>query len=256
MRPTAKDIFDAVNRIAPFDTAEEWDNVGILAGKPDAEVKGVLVALDLTQGALSEARRLGANLLLTHHPILFHARKNLCEADGEAALLCELVRSDIALIAAHTNLDKADNGVSSALADALGLRETVSAADGLLRTGTLEKPTTLADFAARTRICLKCEARVYGNRDRLVSKAAVVGGAGGEYWKDAQNGGADCFVTGEIRHHEALEAVAAGLCLIEAGHMETERVALAPLVRGLQSDGHLLQWELPIFVSQYQPFGA
>ena len=121
MSATVAQVLELVNGIAPFELAEPWDNVGLLAGRPDAAVERVLCALDLRMNVLEEAVRKGAQLIVTHHPILFRGRKNLCETDAEGRLLCALARSGIAMIAAHTNFDNASPGVNDALAAALGL---------------------------------------------------------------------------------------------------------------------------------------
>ena len=126
MVPVSK-MLELVGDIAPFELAEEWDNVGLLAGHPDWPVARAMVALDLTDGALREAAEKGVQLIVTHHPILLNGRKNLREDDGEGALLAALIRARIALIAAHTNYDSAPGGMNDVLAAALGLSEPETA---------------------------------------------------------------------------------------------------------------------------------
>ena len=118
---TVGDVFDCIDRFAPFDRAADFDNPGLLAGERDQEARGVLVSLDMTDAALDEARERGANLLVTHHPIIFHPLKKL----SGKGLLCRMVREEMAVICAHTNLDVAPEGVSKAIVDALALREVV-----------------------------------------------------------------------------------------------------------------------------------
>ena len=135
MPVTVGDVYRAIDAFAPFELAEDWDNAGILAGRADMEVHGILCALDLNPQVIEEARRLGANLIVTHHPILFRGRKTLREDDAEGRTLCELVRGGIALIAAHTNFDNAAPGVNDALAGRLGLTD-VEAREHGMRVGT------------------------------------------------------------------------------------------------------------------------
>ena len=128
---TVGDILSLIDDMAPFDTQAEWDNAGLLAGAPGKPVTKVLAALDVSVPVIEEAIKLGAELILTHHPILFHARKNLREDDPEGALLCALIRSGRSLIAAHTNFDQAEGGVNDVLARALGLQNIVPLDEGL-----------------------------------------------------------------------------------------------------------------------------
>lgn len=221
---TVQDVLWALDQAFPFALAEEWDNVGLLLGDARREVSGCVVALDATEEALDFARARGANLLVTHHPVLFRARKRLVEDDVEARFLCRAIREGVSLIAAHTNFDNAPVGMNDCLATALGLNNVLSL-EGGLRVGKAEA----CDWARRTEECLRAPVRLYGSP--LGMRVAVCGGAGGEFWKIALAAGADVYVTGEIRYHEALEAMQSGLCVLEAGHGPTERVGLAALAQ-------------------------
>ena len=119
MPVTVGQILDLLERIAPLELAEEWDNVGLLVGSRDREVSCILCALDLNQQVLDEAVSVGAQMIITHHPVMFRARRNVCEDDAEGRLLCNLIRKDIALAAMHTNFDNACPGVNDALAEKL-----------------------------------------------------------------------------------------------------------------------------------------
>ena len=249
MVPVLK-MLDLVGEIAPFELAEEWDNAGLLAGHPDWPVERAMVALDLTRGALQEAVLNGAQLIVTHHPVLLHGRKNLREDDCEGALLAELIRARVALIAAHTNYDNAPGGMNDVLAAALGLSEPEPLANGL-RAGYYEGTPEMLRACASGRL---------GGTPRLyrggasVRKVAVCGGAGGKFWLDAIQAGCDAFLTGEARHHEALAATEAGLTVIEAGHYHTERVMVKALQNGLQTRANTLQYNVHVFESCYEPF--
>ena len=214
MSATVAQVLALVDRIAPFSLAEEWDNVGLLAGDLRATVTKALCALDLTEAVVREACESGAELIITHHPILFRGRKNLAELDPEGRLLTGLVRANIAHIAAHTNYDAAENGVNAALADRLGLRNVESLQSGM-KVGEIG-PTTLGDFAALVSERLGGVVRRYGAPDTPVARVAVLGGSGGSYAQIARDdgNGVDVFVTGETGYHEALDSLAWGMCTL------------------------------------------
>lgn len=248
-------ILDLVNELAPMELAEGYDNVGLLLGHPEHRVERVLAALDATPGVVEEARRLDAQLLITHHPILFRGRKNLREDDAEGALLCALVRSGLSLIAAHTNYDNAPIGVNDALASALGLTHVERLENGL-RLGELEAPVRLGEWKERADKALSTNTRLYAGANRMVRRVAVCGGAGGEFWPLALKAGAQAYLTGEVKHHDALSAAQCGLALLEAGHMQTERIAMKQLVIGLQNRANELQYNIAFYVSEQDPFAV
>lgn len=211
---TVKDIYQFLQERAPFDTAEGWDNPGMLVGDLRREVTHVLVALDATNGAVDTAKAVGAQLIVTHHPVIFAPLKRLTTDSIPYRLAAE----GIGLVAAHTNLDKAVGGVNDTLATRLGLTDVTVAADEYTRIGTLAEPMSARDFAAYVAAVLDTAVRYSG--DKTVQTVAVCGGSGGSFV-----GGctalADAYVTGEVRHHEWLDA-AGHINLIEAGHYATE----------------------------------
>ena len=243
-----EDVIRLCNEIAPIQDAEEWDNVGLLAGRPDAPVDTVLCALDLTERVVEEAARKGAQLIVTHHPILFRGRKNLREDDAEGRMLCALVRAGIAHFAMHTNYDNACPGVNDALASALALSE-VEAIDRAMRVGRtdLKRFGDFADFAARA---LGGPIRRYGDPDAPVGRVAVLGGSGGEYLPAAIEAGADVFLTGELSYHRALDAAADGICVLEAGHAATELPGILALANALQTATDALQYNIRVLNSE------
>ncbi len=229
---TVKAVYDWVDGFAPFQTAEEYDNVGLLAGRFDAPVTRILTALDCTLEVVEEARHLRAELILTHHPLMFHARKNLREDDSEGKVLCALIRSHIALISAHTNLDRAPGGINDVLGQMFSL--TSMRGEGFLRCGDLPSQMTageLRDLASRL---LNAPVRLYGSPEKRIHTIAVGSGAYDEGFTEAADLGAQAYLTGEVRHHNAIDAVAQGMVLLEGGHYATE----AP---GLQAFGGCLQ---------------
>ena len=252
MPATVGQVLKLIDERAPFALAEAWDNVGLLAGRADAPVCRVLCALDLTDAVISEAQESGAELIVTHHPILFRGRKNLGEDDPEGRMLAHLVRSGIAHIAAHTNYDAAESGVNAALAECLGLRDC-SSLDMGLRVGTIT-PVTLGELAAFVERRLGGMVRRYGTAETRVERVAVLGGSGGSYAEIARAAGAEAFITGETGYHEALDSWAAGMATLEAGHAATELPAVASLARGLQMAADAVQYNIKIMESAIKPF--
>ena len=246
-----EDVYGWVDEIAPFEKAESWDNVGLLSGSMENEVQAIYCALELNDEVLDAALQKGCNLIVTHHPILFGGRKNLCEDTAEGRLLCRLVRAHMNLIAAHTNYDVAVGGVNDCLAAVLGL-SNVQCVDGdeeaILRIGDVE-PMTAAAFAARVTERLGDVVRVYGDRQKLVRRVALVGGAGGEYAQLALRAGADAYVTGEMRYHDSVSLAAEGLVTMQAGHDSTEQIAVKPLRNGLQMRANALQYNVKVYAN-------
>ncbi len=223
---TVQEIYDYLNALAPFDTAEEWDNVGLLVGSPTDEVRRVLVALDATPAAVDAAVAVGADLIITHHPVIFSPLKTL----DKNTVPYRLAQAGISVICAHTNLDKAPDGVNDTLADLLGLTDIYPTPDGMCRIGTLPEVVKADSFAQNVAAALTCTVRVNGGGD--IRTVAVCGGSGGDFI-EALAGTVDAFVTGEVRHHEWLAAGAAELTVVEAGHYATEVPVVDTLCRWL-----------------------
>lgn len=218
-------IIEFAQKIAPFDTAEEWDNVGLLTGSPAWEVQRVLLALDITPAVVKEAHEKGAQLIISHHPVIFSPLHALCP-DNAAYLLAKY---DIAALCLHTNLDRAEQGVNTALGAALGLKNTTLYADDFLLVGEPETPCDADTFAAFIKERLQAPSvRFTAGK---VSRVAVSSGGGGEGVELYQKYGFDAFVTGELKHHQYLYAVQHGIAAFDAGHFSTEDVVIAPLAK-------------------------
>ena len=223
---TIQSVYDYLDGRAPFATAEEWDNPGLLVGSADHAVTGILVALDATPGALEAAVALGANLIVTHHPLIFAPLKRL----DAAGLPYQLAQAGVGLIAAHTNLDKAEGGVSDTLAARLGLTDVTVTDDDYTRIGKLAEPMTAKAFAAHVAQALDTSVRYSG--DKTVTTVAVCGGGGGDFIAACMEL-ADAYVTGEVKHHEWL-AAAGHVNTVEAGHYATEAPIVDTLCTWLQ----------------------
>ena len=224
-----------MEEIAPRPLALDFDNVGLLVEPDHAEIKKVLIALDCTTVTAREAIDLGVDLLVTHHPQFFHGVKSIgfsSPVTGAAALL---LRHGIGHYAAHTNLDAAEGGVNDTLAGFLGLQNAEPIPpENIGRVGVLPSPIKLSALVERCNALLNSRAAYTGDPDRLVSRIAVLGGAGGGDIEYARDAGAEAYITGEAKHNQILEAREMDLPLILCGHYETERVVLKSLQDRLQ----------------------
>ena len=252
-------LMELLENIAPRALAEEWDDPGLLIEPEQREISRALVALDCTVEVATEAKERGAQLVLTHHPLFFKPVRRIHYSQPDTAAAYALIRQGIGLLAAHTNLDCAWGGVNDALAQALGLSGVRAfpsgspedaAAIGMGRVGKLRAPMQLREFAVYVGQTLGAAARFGGDAASLVSRVALIGGSGGKFAAEAKAAGADVLVSGEVKHSEALDARALGIGIVEAGHYETERVVLAPLIAGLQAAQKDIQCTVDFILSK------
>lgn len=226
---TVGEVYAFLQNRAPFETAEAYDNAGLLVGSAEMPADRILVTLDITPAAVRAAEERDAGLIVSHHPVIFHPLRRL-SADSVPFLLAS---NRIAAICAHTNLDRAAGGVNDLLATALGLSGVQSAPDGICRIGTLPRPMSPEDFAAYVGGRLGTPVRMREG-DTLLERVAVCGGAGGDFLIPLlQEGGAGAAVTGELKHHEWL-ALPSGVTMVEAGHYHTEICMAEGMARWLR----------------------
>ncbi|NYJ74359.1 Nif3-like dinuclear metal center hexameric protein [Allobranchiibius huperziae] len=223
----------------PPETAASWDQVGLVTGDPAQPVRRVHFAVDPTRAVVDEAVEAGADLLVTHHPLLLRGVHSVATTTAKGAVVTTAVVADLAIYCAHTNADIARPGVNDALAAAAGLSDDcapLGMEDGqpIGRVGRLPEAVTLREFATRLADALPATPvglRVAGDPSALVQTVAVMGGAGDDRFDDVRAHGADVYVTADLRHHPALEArEEAGdgpPYLIDAGHYATEHLWLA-----------------------------
>lgn len=245
----------------PPPLAETWDRVGLVVGNPRASVKKVLLAVDPVRDTVDEAIQLGANLLLTHHPLYLRGVSFLPETDPKGSLVTRLIRANCGLYNAHTNADRATPGVAEALAKHLGLTQirplhpdADDPARGELRLGQIA-PTRLADFAKTVASRLPqgpTGLLVGGNLDHLVETVAVCGGAGDSFLDECRRAGADVYITADLRHHPALECLEhQQMALICGSHWATEWLWLPVLAEQLRERARLEEVELEVVVSRH-----
>ena len=228
----ASELTDWLEKEFPSSAAEDWDNVGLLVGDDQKEISHIFLALDLTDRVLEEAVSCGADMIITHHPMIFSGLKKINTHDFTGRKVIRLIQEDIPYYAMHTNYDVL--GMADLSADYMKLEnpsvlsvteEREGEIQGFGRVGNLSDRMTLREYAQLVKKSLKLkDVKVYGNLDSEVGRAAVCTGSGKSMIQDAIAAGAEVYVTGDIDHHTGIDAVAQGLALIDAGHYGTEYI--------------------------------
>lgn len=214
---TVNDIYNYINEIAPYENMEEWDNSGFILGDMSREVGVVSLSLDATKKAAEFAKSVGAQLALTHHPIIFNPLKKIYKGSA----VYEFINADIAVMCAHTSFDKAGGGINDNLAAILGLENTYTLDNGYVVCGELAQSMSIDDFALFVSQRLHTHGLRYTDTDNIIKRVCVGGGACSEFLDEAR-AVSDCFVTSDVKYHTMLDASETGYALIDAGHYETE----------------------------------
>lgn len=212
-----------LDEFAPFDMAEDYDNVGLLVGSKEDTVNGIVVCLDCTLGAVEFAKNQGANVIVAHHPLIFKGINNIFTDEPKGAIIKKLLVNNINLIAAHTNVDIAEKGTGYAIACQLGLIDIYSSQDEpYLKIAQLEDAVDANQLNDLVSDKLNCKSRLYGDKQKSIKTVAIAPGSADESYLTAINHQADAFICGEAKHHNILDACARGLAFIETGHYFNE----------------------------------
>ena len=242
-----KEIMQVIEAAYPRSAALDFDNVGLLAGRAGKEVNRVYLALDATDAVIDRAIEAGADMLITHHPLIFSPMKRVTDEDFIGRRVVKLIQSDIAYYAMHTNYDVL--GMAPLSEKILGIKNSQvldvtmcedGNEEGIGRVGDLEKPMTLEECCVYVKHKLKLGSlKVFGDMNGTVSRLAVSPGSGKSAVAPAIAKGADVLVTGDIGHHDGLDAVEQGLAVIDAGHYGTEYIFIDDMK-------HFLEDKLPV----------
>ena len=242
-----KEIMQVIEAAYPRSAALDFDNVGLLAGRDGKEVNRVYLALDATDAVIDRAIEAGADMLITHHPLIFSPMKRVTDEDFIGRRVVKLIQSDIAYYAMHTNYDVL--GMATLSEKILGIKNSQvldvtmcedGNEEGIGRVGDLEKPMTLEECCVYVKHKLKLGSlKVFGDMNGTVSRLAVSPGSGKSAVAPAIAKGADVLVTGDIGHHDGLDAVEQGLAVIDAGHYGTEYIFIDDMK-------HFLEDKLPV----------
>lgn len=258
MIPNLRDILCFLEEVAPSRLAESWDNPGMQVGAHLQKIKKIYVALDPTLEALKTASNADAQLLLTHHPLIFKPISNIDIGCYPGNIIAEATIKDISVVGVHTNLDVSKGGLNDILAKLLGLEKIEVLKEingfegaGLGRIGFLPETSQLQPFVEKVKGILGTKTlRVIPNGDGKIRKVSVVTGSGGSLVSVASEKGADVLLTGDINHHHALEAKSLGLALIDGGHFNTEKSTFRIFAEQLQNIFMEKGWEVVIEVDE------
>ena len=237
-----KEIVQVIEAAYPREAALDFDNVGLLAGRTEKEVKRVYIALDATDAVIDRAVEAGADMLITHHPLIFSPLKKVTDEDFVSRRVVKLIQNDISYYAMHTNYDVL--GMAELAEKILGIRDSEvlditmekdGKQEGIGRIGELEKPMTLEECCVYVKHKLNLGSlKVFGDMQAEVSRLAISPGSGKTAIAAAIAKGADVLVTGDIGHHDGLDAVEQGLAVIDAGHYGTEYIFIDDMRRFLE----------------------
>ena len=243
--PTINDVCQFLDRFAPVRLAEDWDNVGLLAGDPESPVQRIMTCLTITPESASEAISKKADLIVSHHPLPFRPIKKITTHSTGTRLLWELVRNGVAVYSPHTGFDSSLQGINQSLGQKLGLSDLRPIRPiqddpqqlGAGRIGSLPQKLPFEQFISNVKDVfelnhLQCAGKV----DHVVSKVAIACGSGGSFLADAIEAGCDTFVTGETNFHTALEVQAQGVAMLLLGHFHSERFAVEMLAGELNKE--------------------
>jgi dinuclear metal center YbgI/SA1388 family protein len=266
MTPTVCEIWNVLSKWAPPGLAESWDNIGLQVGDSNAPVQRLMVALDATENVLEAASERKAQMVLTHHPLLFRPVSSLDISKQLPRLLAGFLRKNIALAAAHTNLDSTIGGVSDLLANAFGLSdvkplhtsEPNPPSAGLGRIGNLPYGCKLSEIMLKVSSMLRNPGLlVVGHPEQIITRIALCAGSGSDLWPMAVDKDADLFLSAEIKHHIAREAEQMGKAIIDAGHFYTEWPIVPAMAEYMKQQASDEGWDLKvdIFDDERSPFG-
>lgn len=227
-----EEIINRLEELSPVKFAEDWDNVGLLVGRREKDVENIYIALDATDDVIDRAVTLGADMIITHHPLIFTPIKSVIADDPLGRRIIRLIKHDISLYSMHTNFDVM--GMADAAADELKLKkcnvlsvtyEDDISKEGFGRVGKLPSVMTLEECADYVKEQFKLEhVVVYGDTDNMVETAAILPGSGKSMASDVIKAGADVYITGDIGHHDGIDLVACGVSVIDAGHFGVEKL--------------------------------
>jgi len=226
------DIIKYLESLFPKENAYDWDNVGIQVGTLNIEAKRVLVTLDVTKEVVKEAIDKKVNMIISHHPLLFNPLDKIIFDTPRGWIIKNLVKHNITVYSAHTNYDTTDGGMNDEFSNLLEMKNVklLDEIDKIGRYGTIEK-MHIIDFISFLKDKLDIESvKVIGNDDKIVETVGISGGSGSKHMYQAKMRGCNCYLTGDITYHTALDAVGMGITLIDIGHY-AEKIFVKAIIR-------------------------
>lgn len=248
---TAKNIYDYINEFAPFSIQDKFDNSGFLVGREDKEIKKAVVCLDITNSIIEEAKEKDADIIISHHPVIFHALKKI-DPDNP---VYRLISYDIPAVCAHTNVDMFKGGISDIMYSLMGYGTTENAEVlhtihsslglGYGKIKELESPVTADELAKQAKEVFNCVSVKYCDGGKPIKRVAVCGGAGNDEIYTAIDMNVDAIITGDVKHHGFVDAMNYKLTVIDAGHYHTEVIACEMLVNRLKEKFGEVEFIIP-----------
>jgi len=220
-----KELIKIFEEKFPSENKESWDNVGLMVGDVEAEIKKAYVCLDITEKSVEIAKENGCNLIVTHHPFIMPALSNINYKDEKARMIRDIIKNDINVYSMHTNFDSSKGGINDILASLLELENYEVEGAQIFRKGVLKNETTLKDFISKVKELLNVKNVICcGDFDKKIKTVGICSGGGGSLIMEAYP--CDVFLTGEAKYHEFQNALANDIAVVAAGHFETENIAL------------------------------
>lgn len=226
----SKKIANLLQEIAPVDLAEDWDNVGFQVGNINLEIDRVLIALEVTPEVVKEAKKKNIDLIVTHHPLIFKGLKKLTSDNNISEMVIDLIKSNIHLYVSHTNMDIANKGLNNYLANLLDLKRIKQLSDengemSLGVAGYLNSPLKIDKLSQKVKNVLDIKTlKIVKSNDKKIRKVGICTGAGSDLIRKMKKNGCRCFITGDIKYHEAQMAKMLDLNIIDGGHFHTEKI--------------------------------
>lgn len=240
MSRSCNEIIEYLKSLFPDELRESYDNTGLIIGSPKVDIDRVLVCLDITEEVVLEAIKLNVQLIVSHHPIIFKPIKDISYDKKPTSNLIKIINKNISIYSLHTNFDNACPGMNDILAEKLNLKNINKFEGGTGRYGELSSSIPLLQFAERVKEILGADiVRVSGDLKHMVNRIGVVGGAGSDFIADAINSCCDVLITGDVKHHEALDALDRGIALIDGSHYFTELIFIPYITELLNGIGNI-----------------
>ena len=232
-----REFLRVIDSFAPFDLAEDWDNSGLMLGSLESEVKGVAVCLDAVHEAVIKAAESNCNVLLCHHPLIFRGIRSINLDSEQGMTISEAIKRDVNIIAAHTNWDKASEGVNFQLAKTLGLND-IMPLDSFGLSGKLTHSMSPNEFLEHVkRVWNLSRLDYYAANHENISRVSLCGGSGSEFWRSAKKLGSDVYITADMKYHDLIDSTRDGLNILLIEHGEMERVSLPALANKVSDCG-------------------
>lgn len=252
-----KNFVDMMNNFAPENFKEDYDNVGLMVGDNDKEVTSIIVALDCTMKVIDEALSKGCNLIMTHHPLLFHKPSKITSDTLLGRKIIKLIKNDISVYSSHTNLDSVGGGLNDIIMHLLGFNnykiidiKDCETSSGIGRIAELDECISLRDICIKVKHALNASLiRYCGDDLKPIKKIAVINGSGQDYFSQAVEKGADCIITGDTTYHYISDLNEQNISVIDAGHFETEWPSMNIIAQKIRRELNIMNFNNSVVLS-------